>query len=201
MKKLFFVFGLLFFITKLEAQEVPNSIKRYDLKEVGRFQSDEYAVMVITDCITNEKEYKLRISYRVEFDNGKHETKVLYLSDSVANEMIKAFSYLTTAKFGSKLQGEETFIICEVGEGIYFKFKPNSRQLEVLIDDDQVKPCIYDVFDDDDGIYNEFRAKERKHVLSRIKEYEMNEFGSFLQKIEKTFAEKGRNVRSAISDE
>ena len=192
MKKLLFVFGLLFFITTLEAQEVPNSIKRYDLKEVGRFQSDEYTVMVITDCITNEKEYKLRISYRVEFDNGKHETKVLYLSDSVVNEMINAFSYLTTAKFEPKFGDEETFIICEVGEGIYFKYKPNFRLLEVLIDDNQVKPRIYDVFDDDEGIFNEFRAKERKHVLSRI--YDTKGFGTFLQNIKKTFAEKGRDL-------
>lgn len=198
MNKLLFIITMLFLGTVLFAQEMPKDIKRYDYKKVGNFQRDTYTVMVITDCITNEKEYKLRVSYSVEFDNGKNETKVLYLSDSVVTEMIKAFSYLTTAKFGSELEEEETFIICDVGEGVYFKFRPNSRRLEVLIDDNQVKPCIYDVLGDEDDIYNDFRAKKRKHVLSRIDEYEMIEYEQFLQDIEKVFAKKGRDLKDAV---
>ena len=175
-------------------------IKRYDLKEVGTFQYDEYTVMVITDCLTNDKEYKLRVSYSVEFNNDKHETKVLYLSDGVVDEMIKAFSFLYTTEFEPKLEGEESFIIYEISDGLFFKYRISPRRLEVLIDDNKVMPSIYDVYDEDaDDIYNEYKAKNRQHVLAQIDyEYEMKEFGSLLQKIEKAFAEKGRDPKDAV---
>ena len=203
MKKFLFVFGLLLSITTIVAQEVPGSIKRYDFKEVDKYQFDTYTAMVITNCITSEKEYKLRISYSVEFNNGKDETKMLYLSDGIVDEMIKAFSYFNAVEFEPELNGEKSFVIYDVGDGLFFKYRPSSCRLELLIDDDQVKASIYDVYDDDvDDIYNAYKAKSRQHVLARIyKESDKKEFGALLQKIERTFAEKGRNVKSAISDE
>ena len=195
MKKFLFVIGLLFFITTIEAQEVPNNYKnykRYDLIEVGRFQSDEYTVMVITDCLTKKKDYKLRISYRVEFENGKFETKVLYLSGGVVNRMIGAFLTFNAVEYEPELDGEKSFVIYEIGEGLFFKFRPSSGRLELLIDDDRVKASIYDVYDDNvDDIYNAYKAKSRRHILARIyNESDIKEFGALLQKIEKISSKK-----------
>ena len=198
MKKILFIIGLMIFGTAIYAQEIPNDIKRYDYKKVGVYQYDEYYVMVITDCITKEKEYKLRISYSVQLTNEEKEKKVLYLSDAVVAKMINAFSYLYTTKFELGVDGEESFIIYEISNGLFFKYRIYSHRLELIIDDNQVMPSIYDVYDDDD-IYNEYEAKSRQHVLARIyAESEIKDFGVLLQKIEETFTEKGRDLKEAV---
>ena len=198
MKKFLFIFGLVLSITTMVAQETPKNIKRYDYKKVGEYQYDKYTVMTITDCISNEKEYKLKISYSIELTNKEKEKKVLYLSEAVVAEMINAFSYLYTTIFELGVDGEESFIIYEISNGLFFKYRIYSHHLELIIDDNQVMPSIYDVYDDDD-IYNEYKAKSRQHVLAHIyTESDMKDFGVLLQKIEKTFTEKGRDLKDAV---
>lgn len=181
MKKLLVIFGLVLSISTMYAQEMlegvketPKSIKRYDFKEVDRFQYDTYTVVVITDCLTNEKEYKLKISYH---DDRYEDDRVSYFSDGVVAELLKTFHYLITNQFEPERRDEKTFIVGEVGEGLYFKLKPDARRIELFIDWDHLLVRIYD-------------------------EYAIKEFASLLFKIEKTFSEKGRDLKDAvISDE
>lgn len=181
MKKLLLIFGLVLSITTIYAQEVlegvketPKSIKRYDFKKVDKFQYDTYTVLVITDCLTNEKEYKLQISYH---DDRYEDDRVSYFSDGVVAELLKTFHFLITNQFEPEKSGEKSFIVGEVGEGLYFKLKPDTRRMELFIDWDHLLVRIYD-------------------------EYAIKEFTSLLLKIEKTFAEKGRDLKDAkITDE
>ena len=100
-----------------------------------------------------------------------------YFSDGVVAELLKTFHYLITNQFEPERRDEKTFIVGEVGEGLYFKLKPDARRIELFIDWDHLLVRIYD-------------------------EYAIKEFASLLFKIEKTFSEKGRDLKDAvISDE
>lgn len=182
MKKLLLIFGLVLSITTMYAQEMLEgdkketfqSINRYDFKEIDRFQYDTYTVLVITNCLTNDKEYKLMISYK---DDRYEAKRVSYFSDGVVAELLKAFHYLTTAEFAPEREDEKSFIIYEICEDLYFKYRIGERRFELWIDGD--------------------------HLLARIYEEDtLKEYASLLLKIEQTFAEKGRDLKDAkITDE
>lgn len=177
MKKLFFiVFGLIFPVTALYSQELldgiqetPKSVKRYDFIEVDKYQYDTYTVVVITDCLTKEKDYKLKISY----DDGNGGKRVSYFSDGVVAELLKSFYYIIITQFEPVIEGEESYAIFEVCDGLYFKYRINIRRIELFVDDN--------------------------HLLARISDEKgIKEFASLLLKIEKTFAEKGRDLKDAV---
>ncbi len=186
MKKLLFILGMIFSITTIDAQEMPdcsNSVNRYDFKEIDSFYGGDgdytYTVLVITNCITNEKEYKLMISRSGDtylLDDGIVAYKCL-LNDGVVAELLKAFHYLITTQFKPKMEDEKSFIIYEVCEKLYFKYMLDDHRLELLTDN---------------GI-----------IVAKINhDDEIEEFASLLLKIEKTFDEKGRDLKDAvISDE
>ena len=67
---------------------MPNDLKRYDYKETDRYDGATYSVLKITDCVTNEEEYKLRVTYSFEEYKVEHKV-VLFYSDDVVAEIIK----------------------------------------------------------------------------------------------------------------
>lgn len=147
------------------AQDKPNDIKRYDFKKVGKYDDVTYTVLVITDCVTNQKEYNLRLSF---YGNE------LSFSDGIAAKILSVFNYLINTQFDPELKGEESFIVCEVSEGFYFRFKPDARHLDL--------------------VWN-------NNVIAGINKDEIKEFQELLSKIEKTFTEKGRDLKDAVIKE
>jgi hypothetical protein len=178
MKKLLLSLVLIMASATLFAQETPNDIKRYDYKRVERYDDATYSVLVITDCVTNEKDYFLKIAYG--------ENNELYYSDGVVAKILKTFNYLINTKFEPELKGEESFIVCEVSEGFFFRFKPDARHLDLMV---RVR------------LGNNCEEKTVNHLLAGINRNEIEEFESLLLKIEKTFAEKGRNLKDAVIPE
>jgi hypothetical protein len=181
MKKLLIILGLVLSISTMYAQELleddkepPRNICRYDFKEVGKFQNDTYTVLVITNCMTNDKEYKLMISYEDYRYEGK---KVSYFSDGVVAELLKGFHYLITTEFAPGQEGDKSFVIYEICDDLYFKYRIGERRFELWINED--------------------------HLLAKIfEENTIKEYASFLYKIEQTFSEKGRDLKDAkITDE
>ena len=146
------------------AQDTPGNIKRYDFKDVGKYDAMTYTVLVIKDCNTNEKTYNLRISYA---------ENILTFSDGIAANILNTFNYLTSTTFEPELKGENSYIVCEVSEGLYFKFKPSAKHLDL--------------------IWN-------NTLIAGINRDEIKEFESLLKKVESTFAEKGRDLKDAVID-
>ena len=93
MKKILLIIGLLFFCVTAFAQERPSDIKRYDFKKADRYDGAHYSVLKITDCVTDEKEYKLRVVFSYEENKVEYKVKLIY-SDGIVAEIIKAFNYL-----------------------------------------------------------------------------------------------------------
>lgn len=181
MKKHLLLVGLLLYFSMLYSQEkingikeMPRNFKRYDIVEVDRFQWDTYSVLVITDCITKEKDYKLSISYH---DNECNCEKVSYFSEGVVAELLKTFYYITNTQFNTQfepeLENEKSFIVFDVCENLYFRYRLSGRHLELFIDNNHLLAG----FSDDNSI---------------------KRFASLLLKIEQTFTEKGRDLKNAI---
>ena len=179
MKKLLFIIGLMILGTTIYAQETPNDIKRYDYKVADRYDGATYSVLTITDCLTNEKDYRLKIDF--SFEENKIDYKcVLYYNEAVVAEMIKVFNYIVDTDFVG-VKGEESFIICDVGSGAYFKYNVNKPHIDLMV-----------LVTDDNN-------KERTRKLASIDGYEIGEFRTLLLKIEKVFAEKGRDLKDAVN--
>lgn len=198
MKKILFIIGLMFLGTKLYAQKMHNDIKRYDYREADMYDGAVYSVLQITDLVTNEKECKLRVTFTYE-KNGVDYRVVLFYSDGVVAEMIKTFNYLINAQFEPVNKGEKSFICCEVGEGIYFKYNLSTRHLDLMVrvvdSKNNEEDCIFRV---DDGKNKEAETQR----LAGIDRNEIGEFQSLLQRIENAFANYGRNMKdSTITNE
>lgn len=186
MKKILLIFGLVLSITTMYAQErlegvkePPQNINRYDLKEVGTFQYDTYTVLGITNCVTNDKEYRLMISYIEDDKCGKKgvEKRVAYFSDGVAAELIKAFHYLNTTEFAPEREGEKSYIIYELCENLYFKYRIGEPCFELWIDGDHL-------------------------LVKMFEEKTIKKYASLLLEMEQAFAELGRDLKDAkITDE
>lgn len=179
MKKLLFVFGFLFFASTAFAQEMPNNLKRYDYKETDRYDGATYSVLKITDCVTNEEEYKLRVTYSFEEYKVEHKV-VLFYSDDVVAEIIKTFDYLINTKFETGPQDEESFIVCEVGEGAYFKYNLGKNHIDLMVH----------MIDSNN--------RESTRILAGIDRDEIEEFKTLLYRIEKAFLMKGRDLKNAV---
>lgn len=162
------------FGTTLFAQEMPNDIKRYDFKKADRYDGVMYSVVQITDCITNEKEYKLRIAYSYEENKVEYRVALLY-SDGIVAEIIKAFNYLINTQFDTDGYAEESYIVCELGEGAFFKYDLSSRHIDLMVSN-----------------------KEETRVLAGIDRREIEEFKMLLFRIEKVFSEIGRDLKDAV---
>lgn len=170
--KNYLIIGLLFFSAVLFAQESPNDVKRYDFKDVGKYDGAKYTVLVITDCVTNEKEFGLKISY----SDDKYGDEVFYYRDGIVRELINTFYYLSNTQFGPELKDEKSFIIGEVCDGLFFQLKPDARHIDLYIRN----------------------HRKENHLLAGINDDEIEEYGLLLFEIEKTFAEKGRELKDAI---
>ena len=175
MKKILLTLGMVFLCAMIFAQETPNDIKRYDYKKVGRYDEATYSVLVITDCVTNEKEYLLKIAYG--------ENDMLFYSDGVVAKILNTFNYLVNTQFEPELKGEDSYIVCEVSDDFFFRFKPDARHLDLLVRVHLVGDC---------------KEETVNHLLAGINRDEISQFESLLLKIEKTFAEKGRNLKDAV---
>ena len=175
MKKLLVIIGLLFLGTIVFAQEMPNDIKRYDFKKADKYDGAHYSVLKITDCVTDEKEYKLKVAFSYEENKVEYKVKLIY-SDGIVAEIIKAFNYLINTKFELKHNDEESFIICELGEGAYFKYDIESNHIDLMVT---------------------FNNENR--VLAGINRNEIEEFKTLLFRIEKSFAEMGRDLKDVVN--
>ena len=179
MKKLLFVIGFLLFTTTVFAQEMPASVKRYDYKETDRYDGATYSVLKITDCITNEEEFKLRVTFSFEEYKVEHKV-VLFYSDDVVAEIIKTYNYLVNTKFENGPQGEDSFIVCEVGEGAFFKYNLGKNHMDLMVH----------VVDSNN--------RESTRILAGIDRDEIEEFKTLLSKIEEAFLIKGLDLKKAV---
>jgi hypothetical protein len=179
MKKILLILGMVFLCATMFAQEMPDDIKRYDYKEADRYDGAKYCVLKITDCITNAKEYKLRITYSFEENKIEHKV-VLFYSDDVVAEIIKTFNYLVNTRFEPGHKDEESFIVCEVGEGAYLKYNLGNRHIDFMV-----------------HVVDDFN-RESTRVLAGIDRDEIEEFQSLLLKVEKAFEEQGQKLKDAV---
>ena len=152
------------------SQDVPKNIVRYDSKDVAKYDGVTYSVVVKTDFATNEKSYYLGMKY----DNGTRKFNFLY-SDRVVAAITNTFRYLTTTTFEPTIKGETTSMICYVSSDMYFSFKPDGKRMDLYY-----RPDIY---------------SSPEH-LAEIARDEIEEYNGILTKIEKTFNEKGKDLKT-----